>query len=135
MLTSLEDSAPILCILMIIIRYHYIMGKCMGKLEKERKVGGGEDRQCYTPDQVLESDREVNCGKNQQCYTPEEVLEQYARSIKYAPEKTGSELLPEPHHKLVSAACKYVLNDKIQVSIAPFSHSSFSHNCLACCCV
>ena len=96
---------------MTITRYHYIMGKCMGKLEKERMADGGP------------------------CYTPDEVLEQYARSIKYAPEKTGSELLPEPHHKLVSSACKYVLSGEIQVSVTPFLHGFFSHNCSACCCV
>lgn len=87
----------------------------MGKLEKEREVDG-EEKQPFN-------------------YTPDKVLEQYARSIKYAPEKTGSELLPEPHHKLVSAACKYVLSGKIQVSVTPFSHGSFSHNYSACCCV
>ena len=86
----------------------------MGKLEKERKVDGGENRPCYTPG---------------------EVLEQYTRSIKYAPEKTGSELLPEPHHKLVSAACKYVLNNEIEVSITSFPHGSLSNNCSACCCL
>ena len=48
-------------------------------------------------------------------YAAEEVLERYTLAAKYAPEKASSELLLEPHHKLVSAACKYVLHESIQV--------------------
>lgn len=68
----------------------------MGKLEKLPKINEKEDDQYYTPD---------------------EVLERYSRAVECAPDKAGGELLLEPHHKLVSAACKYVLNESIQVAL------------------
>ena len=58
---------------------HYMMGKCMGKLN------------------VL---------------PVEEVLGKYVEAIKLCPEKS-SETIFEPHHKLISAASKYVLSDQL----------------------
>jgi len=52
-----------------------------------------------------------------QYYTADEVLEKYSNAADWAPDRAGSELLLEPHHKLVSAACKYVLMESISVSI------------------
>ena len=46
---------------------------------------------------------------------PADVLERFSLAVKCAPEKAGSELLLEPHHKLVSKACKYVMDDSISV--------------------
>lgn len=64
-----------------------MIGKCMGKL--------------------------VDIKKTSHLFTPEEVLEKYVEAIKYCPEKIGSDHIFEPHHKLVSSACKYVLHDLI----------------------
>ena len=49
-------------------------------------------------------------------YTPADILERFSMAVKNAPDKAGSELLLEPHHKLVSKACKYVMDDLISVS-------------------
>lgn len=62
-----------------------MIGKCMGKL--------------------------VDIKDIKPIFTPEEVLEKYVEAIKYCPEKIGSDHIFEPHHKLVSTACKYVLRD------------------------
>lgn len=62
-----------------------MIGKCMGKL--------------------------VDIKDTKPLFTPEEVLEKYVEAIKYCPEKIGSDHIFEPHHKLVSTACKYVLHN------------------------
>lgn len=62
-----------------------MIGKCMGKL--------------------------VDIKETKHLFTPEEVLEKYVEAIKYCPEKIGNDHIFEPHHKLVSTACKYVLRD------------------------
>lgn len=62
-----------------------MIGKCMGKL--------------------------LDIKETERLFTPEEVLEKYVEAIKYCPEKIGSDHIFEPHHKLVSTACKYVLRD------------------------
>jgi hypothetical protein len=62
---------------------HYMIGKCMGKLLT-----------------YIEA------------YSAEDVLQNYVESIKVCPEKS-SETIFEPHHKLISAATKYVLANKL----------------------
>jgi len=64
-----------------------MIGKCMGKLLKKADM-----------------------------YMPEEVLEKYVQAIKLCPEKVGSDHIFEPHHRLVSSACKYVLQGSVTVS-------------------
>lgn len=66
-------------------RAHYMIGKCMGKL--------------------------LDLKETKHLFNPEEVLDKYVEAIKYCPEKIGNDHIFEPHHKLVSAACKYVLRD------------------------
>ncbi|KAF8457831.1 hypothetical protein BGX38DRAFT_1139298 [Terfezia claveryi] len=87
-------------------KYYYIMGKCMGKLEQYT----------YKNDQ----------NDDVQYYTADEVLEKYSNAADWAPDKAGSELLLEPHHKLVSAACKYVLMESISPEAA-YKYVAVSH--------
>lgn len=64
-----------------------MIGKCMGKL--------------------------VDIRETRHLFTPEEVLEKFVETIKYCPEKIGTDHIFEPHHKLVSTACKYVFRNLI----------------------
>ena len=81
-----------------------MLGKCMGKLDHPSE--------------------EEDVGPNFTPYTPEQVLARYALAVECAPERASAELLLEPHHKLVSTACKYVLNDAIEVCFPPLQYSS-----------
>ncbi|KAI5841141.1 hypothetical protein DFP73DRAFT_516695 [Morchella snyderi] len=64
---------------------YYMIGKCMGKL--------------------------LGLPDIKPTFGPEDILEKYVEAIKYCPEKIGNDHIFEPHHKLVSTACKYVLGE------------------------
>lgn len=74
-------------------KVHYIMGKALGKLYREYLAIGEEG-----------------------LLGPEDVLEKFVDAVKWSPDKVGQEYVFEPHHKLLSAACKYVLEDQLEVS-------------------
>lgn len=65
-----------------------MLGKCMGKLH--RKIG---------------------------MFTAEQILQKYVDAINRTPEIKGNDFIFEPHHKLVSAACKHVLKEELEVRL------------------
>lgn len=74
-----------------------MIGKCMGKLLKGSRM-----------------------------FTPEVVLEKYVEAVGYCPDKSGNDHIFEPHHKLVSSACKYVLQGLMEVNRVPNSSTQIA---------
>ncbi|KAL7269105.1 Histone transcription regulator 3 [Rhizina undulata] len=71
---------------------YYMIGKCMGKLFNAPRIE----------------------NENKVMYQPEEILEKYVLAVRHCPDKAGNDHIFEPHYKLVSATCKFVLQGLLE---------------------